>query len=427
MRRMLFATVAIFLVWCGSAFGAAAIDVSVGTDNIATATGTVDTAAVVEFKFVDGEAACPGRTEYSSPYVHQVSGAFSVRQGYGDKTPGRTFTVCAMLADYRGGKILATARRTFTNCCPVPPPPPPPPPPERRPILLAPDDGVSGELLNPTFVWLGRDPDADVCGRDRISVARVNSDNTIQLLHDVHEGPSNNDCGDGADEVARWTTTGGSVTDTRTEVQFFRPFAPGTYEWWVGGGRWVSQRRRFVVLAPHLSLFALRVVSEPGRSSDAPGRSRVLFDATRYTKVTVTISRSNRRDIRVFHMGAEENGGFAIRWSCDRPGGRYRISAEATDQYGATRQATRSFRPVSRTRCRQLRAREAALRRASARRRAQQERARRQADARRRAAALQRFKSNCRKLGGTPVLLQSIDGPEWYCRAPGGGFLPVPQ
>jgi hypothetical protein len=88
--------------------------------------------------------------------------------------------------------------------------------------------------------------------------------------------------------------------------------------------------------------------------------------------------------------------------------------------------ATGSFRPVSAARCRALRAKEQRAKNARQREVRRRVAERRRAEAAAQQQRIDRYKANCRTLGGTPELVHTGGGSYWVCVAPWGGAIYVP-
>ncbi len=113
---------------------------------------------------------------------------------------------------------------------------------------------------------------------------------------------------------------------------------------------------------------------------------------------------------------------MVIPWSCKSPGGTYHYTITAHSNVGKTLTKSGHFSPVGVERCREYEAKETEAREhhereviAGYEQEAREERERRE-----------RYENNCRKLGGEPVVLEVGQEYRIYCRAPGGGTIPVP-
>lgn len=126
---------------------------------------------------------------------------------------------------------------------------------------------------------------------------------------------------------------------------------------------------------------------------------------------------------------------FDFPWSCGpHGGGTIRYEAHARGESGETLHFDGSFREnLSARWCRSAKRRlEAAERRRGEEesrvrreeRQAEEQRNRERASHER--AELERYESNCRTLGGTPVTIKVGNGTARVCRGPNGGIIPVP-
>jgi hypothetical protein len=169
----------------------------------------------------------------------------------------------------------------------------------------------------------------------------------------------------------------------------------------------------------HLSV---KPVTHTGHSSTDPGYTDLDITTSPYAHVVVKLSRYGH-STEHFEWGSHSTEvAEVIRWSCKSPGGTYRYVITARSNVGPTLTRHGHFAPVSVTTCHQYEQKEAEAR-ASHEREAiagyeqevREERERRE-----------RYETNCRKLGGEPVELQVGSEYRIYCRAPGGGTIPVP-
>ncbi len=433
-----------------------------------------------------GSATCPATAgdAYAAPASSSLSpyegvavgpGAFSNEQMFTPSETG-TYTVCAYVAESRHATPSATARATFGVACNGPCPPPAPAVVttptiytpaypiddddagyRSRPGLVYPDlaepaDALSGEQLNPTFRWF-TDP---VHGSryDRLRIQRNELDRSTTKLVDLTDGGAVSYL----DEDDRVNTDGteldlSDVAEVRKDATSFSVrlksvLPPGSYSWFVlrhRPGRFeddpadyiASELRTFKVLGPKLNRLAARQVSRRGRTSASPGHSVVHVSTTPFARVRYELARQGRRAALYSQADREGRSSLPLAWSCTRPGGRYDVTVVASDQYGSRRSVGLRFAPVSEARCkgmaraearaRRIRAaRRAARQRAADRRYAREQAAIERAERRSQARRMSRFRSNCRAIGGSPVTIQTGDGPYTVCRSPIGGILTVP-
>jgi hypothetical protein len=130
----------------------------------------------------------------------------------------------------------------------------------------------------------------------------------------------------------------------------------------------------------------------------------------------------------------EESRSGYVEWDCHFPNEAITYVAGARGETGPTMTATGTFRAlISAKWCRFARKREIAVNRrrgeeeARARREEREEQARHNREkAEHERAEHERFESNCRALGGTPVTIHLSTGSARVCRGPNGGLIPVP-
>ncbi|MFA4928644.1 MAG: hypothetical protein WC558_09005 [Patulibacter sp.] len=394
----------------------------------------------------DAQPTIHGGDEWLARDDERVHGDFSRTFTTGVLSePGRVHQICVYVTRPAGADAPdATLEHTITVVPPAGPPPPPPPPPDPRlfpPSLLAPGNGATGTVLNPTFGWSSAFPPADmlvISRRDRTGFkpvlaagngkiawldgmdARTQEQVRAQLVRSSFKTL----------DFASYTVNAG-----HSNLRLNEPLEPGDYSWQVFGEGFLqdqskrrpSETREFKVVGPHLDRLTGSLRSRVGRSTDRPGETRIDISVTRFSGVRVELRRAGRRSVRTFAVGNQTRLSQVVTWSCRQPGGTYRVRIDAWDWHGARKSVAGSFRPVSVARCRTMRRNEqraaAARQRDAARRAAAQRRA--DAAAHRRRVA--RYQSNCRKLGGSPKLMRSGDGDYWICVAPWGGvWINVP-
>jgi hypothetical protein len=304
--------------------------------------------------------------------------------------------------------------------------------------LLGPVADDAAEHLNPTFRW---QTSADPAVVDTLRIQRNEPDGTTTKLMDATtseytawEGADGEDTGDGVTgdtpEIANVSEAGGIAT-----LQFKDTLPPGEYSWFVTRTSRLyaeetdpvrSESRVFTVLGPRLRSLKVRTASSRGSTSKYPGQTTIDATTTPYARVKFAVRHGKRQSTFFFHTDRDGTASLPLSWTCKRPGGAYRVTVTASDQFGAVRHKAVSFRTVSRARCGQMRRREAAARRARERRRAAEQRAADRRAARRQAAEIRRYKRNCSAIGGYPTLLDRGDGMYWYCVGPFGGLITPP-
>lgn len=301
--------------------------------------------------------------------------------------------------------------------------------------VIAPADGAGGTLLNPVFAWSKEAADLWDEQRDALELALVDGTRTTPLLRLDREGYSvRSDVAGrllgvkGRGATPDIATLSDETPSGEERIRLREGFAPGTYQWRVVSAEQApSVPRRFTVTGVPIGEIAVRSERNRGRFSSRPGWTAFTLQAATFARHRFEYRRrggswkqvrwSTRRDAKSVTY---------VNWSCVRPGGAIEWRAHVTDWFGTKRTKRGRIANVSVARCAALRRREAAKRRHDAARRRAQERRRAARERRREAAEVRRFQSNCRGVGGTPVLLDDGAGWSWYCRAPWGGLLDVP-
>jgi putative hemolysin len=309
------------------------------------------------------------------------------------------------------------------------------------PTLLGPDNGLVGTLLKPTFSWRSTKPEWDVV------VLAYRSGNAFHPYWGFWTGASAwveaddlgslDDLDDALEDKDRATGDGLVTVEASGDqgtARIERPLEPGRYAWYVvngaaqeADGLVVSEQREFTVHGPTLE--RLRVSTRPrrGKTTQVPGWTEFRIATTRFADIRIELRRGGRKSVMKYNVGNRTSIAPAAYWSCKKPGGRYRYRVVASDSHGKQMTKSGTFRPVGRARCRALRNQEqrakAARQREIDRRVAERRRAEAAAERRR----VNRYKSNCRKLGGTPELMRTSEGNYWVCVAPWGGtWIDVP-
>ena len=169
----------------------------------------------------------------------------------------------------------------------------------------------------------------------------------------------------------------------------------------------------------HLSV---KAAAHSGHSSTDPGYTNLDITTSPYAHVVVKLSRYGH-STEHFEWGSHSTEvAEVIRWSCKSPGGTYRYVVTAKSNVGKTLTIQGHFSPVSIGRCHEYETQEAQARE----RREHEVIAGYEQEAREERERRERYESNCRKLGGEPVSLNVGDEYRIYCKAPGGGTIPVP-
>ena len=213
------------------------------------------------------------------------------------------------------------------------------------------------------------------------------------------------------------------------------PLPPGYYAWSVvaaaadnaKGSSAMSAARYFTVQGPTLTHLRVRSASHRGANYNYPGYSLLKVLSTPYTKIRVAYSVGRHTTIRTMYMGDNSEADLRVNWRCARPAARIPYTVTVSDDQGhrLTRHAV--AHGVTASTCSRLHATMVAAQQARLRAqwlawlRQQQQLAAQQR------REINRFKTNCRAIGGTPKLLTNSDGSQsWYCVAPYGGLLNPP-
>lgn len=352
--------------------------------------------------------------------------------------------ICAAVGGEGYGRradAIATGTVTFGNLDAEEKPPADPPWLAAPANLLAPANGAVGLLLSPTFTWTSADVQHDILvlayrkgksfhpymavsryGATWVSAKDLKSQ---RKLFDALEDPYARADG--------WASLSAARAENTARVRFGKVIEPGRYRWTVytggeTGARTLvpSEQREFTVHGPGLRSLQVRARNRPGRTVKSPGETALRISVTRYASVRVELRRGGRLSVRNYSAADGSKFTASVEWSCKKPGGRYRYRVIARDSHGKQMTRSGTFRPVSAARCRTMRKQEqrakAARKRNSDRRVAE----RRRAEAAAQQARIDRFKSNCRKLGGTPELIHGSDTSYWVCVSPWGGTWNVP-
>lgn len=168
-----------------------------------------------------------------------------------------------------------------------------------------------------------------------------------------------------------------------------------------------------------LKVRARPLLEVPGES----GFTDLAIVAAPYANVTVRIARFGHRTEH-YELGPGAVINDKVRWSCERPGGVFRYTVSAHTNAGKTLVRKGSFRPLTTAAhcAKAKREREESEREFAAEVKLGEEERQREATQHRR-----EWEANCRAENGTPRTLNTGEGPERYCVAPGGGFLSVPE
>ncbi len=373
------------------------------------------------------------------------AGSFDRNISFTPFTAGAS-TICAYVtksssASPDGVAALATSVAPDPNARPVGPGPAPTDSDETldvgpvAPDLQSPADAASGVLLRPVFRWAGA---VDRGGRDdRLRIQRDELDGSTTKVIDItaddytaYEDP------DSAGHQEQYTGDTAELTKVATfdsdavTVELDDQLPPGRYSWFVMRSddelQAYSAKRTFTVLGPRLTGLIASAKATRRASSRYPGSTTLTAKTNPYARVRIQLRRQGRENTYFFHADAHGDAYVDVPWSCGRPGGTYRALITAADQYGKTRRASVSFRPVSRARCTSMRRAEAVARRAKERRRAQRQRAADRRAAQEHASAVRRFRHNCNAVGGIVRSVQLDGSSQWVCASPFGGLLPVP-
>lgn len=404
-----------------------------GVPTTVTATGTTDAPRVldVHFDYYCEDGPSDYRRAYEPP-VNALSppegivvgpGPFSVSVPWTPAGPrGSQVMACAYLSP-PGYRVFPDARAMGGGDWALP-----------KLAVSSPADLAEGELLNPRFAWTASDrPRRDPVAADVVEIVRVDGSKRVPLLRigtKSYRALSSLSWRYLRIEGKGDTSDIAVVDGSSFKFAYGGGFMPGTYEWRVLRDGWESPpTRTFVVRPKPLSSFRLKVSPERGDSSDSPAFAQVELTSVPFLFIRLhrRLSGSPWRLSEWRSWSAYQRD--VLYGTCRRPGGRIHWRLHVRDAFGTERTRSGSFANASRALCAQLKRREAEerrrdseRRRADARRRAEAERRRRDAERRRIQSEIDRYKRNCRAIGGTPVLIEGY----WYCRADAGGTLDVP-
>jgi hypothetical protein len=179
-------------------------------------------------------------------------------------------------------------------------------------------------------------------------------------------------------------------------------------------------------LAHPVSVTALHVtvIQRPGHTTISPGYTYLRITTNPLAYITVTFKAGGQAIPQAYEWGEEAARTIKfVGWTCNQPNTTYHYTVEAVGDTGNPMSVHGSFKGVSRRWCAATERREQAERDQRLRHRRQEERH----ETEEQDQATQRFESNCRSEGGTPVTIMTSEGSRRGCRSPEGGLLPVPN
>ena len=218
-------------------------------------------------------------------------------------------------------------------------------------------------------------------------------------------------------------------------VQMIQPLPPGRYAWAVvaasannpKGASVMSAPGYFAVQGPTLTHLRTDSVAHHDANYRYPGYTLLRIYSTAYTKLKVVYDIGSRATTRTMYMGDSTEADLRVNWSCARPAAHIRYRVTASDDQGNSLTRSGVGLGVSAATCGQLYAAMIAAQQAQQRARWLAYLKQQQRLAAQQLQEINRFKTNCRAIGGTPKLLQNSDGSwSWYCVAPYGGLLNPP-
>jgi hypothetical protein len=167
----------------------------------------------------------------------------------------------------------------------------------------------------------------------------------------------------------------------------------------------------------------VKTVSHRLGSTATPGATEIEVGTNQYANVTVTIE--GHGWTRRYRASAKARD-VTFNWSCQHTGTRHYI-VTAVGGSGPSLRRSGQFGTVSSRWCAETRRYEAeANRQTREEKQHAVEGEQHQAEEKHR-REVERFETNCRKLGGTPIELQTSEGSEIYCRGKNGGVIQVPH
>ncbi|HME04940.1 MAG TPA: hypothetical protein VKG38_18100 [Solirubrobacteraceae bacterium] len=127
-----------------------------------------------------------------------------------------------------------------------------------------------------------------------------------------------------------------------------------------------------------VSHLTVTTISRPGKSSQHPGETELILNASPFAQVTLKLTGRARRSEHFEMDPAMPSETSAetiipVEWTCARPGGVYKYVVTAHSEVGATLTRRGQFRPVSVARCNLLKRHEAEAKERDARRYAEEE------------------------------------------------------
>ena len=170
------------------------------------------------------------------------------------------------------------------------------------------------------------------------------------------------------------------------------------------------------------TFLSVKTISHRLGSTAHPGATMFEIGTNKYAYVTITVNDGWTRQYRA--SGKTQDVTF--NWSCRHPGTR-RYAVTAVGGAGPTLTRSGHFKTITNRWCASTKKSEEEANRdvrEEERHEAEQERHRAEEKHRH---EVERFDSNCEKLGGTPVELPTSEGRKIYCRGPNGGVIPVPH
>ena len=321
-----------------------------------------------------------------------VSGSFTKTYAF-TPTATATYTVCAYVAEWEGGTPNAAGSARFTNTSPV----------ER-----ANAEAAARERSEAAAAETRAQEEAAAANAKRVVACKTEYESTWRSGEEFTQEyglASSEDTHCSAAEAKQF----------KAEIQARERAEGEAYERRYAAAKTASRHKA-------LKKLSVSTVAHNGKSSAKPGYTALIIKAAPFATVTVKLTRYGHSTER-YEFGENTREEIRRVWTCARPGGVYHYTVTARSGVGRTLTRRGEFKPVTSSRCDELKREEAeALERARA-----QEEAERAGEVQEELDRIRRYEDNCREENGTPREFETEAGNVIKCVAPGGGFLNVPE
>ncbi len=181
--------------------------------------------------------------------------------------------------------------------------------------------------------------------------------------------------------------------------------------------------RRAAALKKPVRQLKVHAVAHNSESSNAPGYTNLDVTTSQFAHVTVKLKRYGHVTYHIEWGEHTTAAAVVIPWSCHSPNGVYSYVVTARTDVGHTLTRKGRFSPVNSDRCHYLEKLEAEAREQENREVTEKY----EAEARAERQRVENYEENCRKLGGSPVVLEVHGENRIFCRGPNGGIILVPH